>query len=179
MESAASWIGDMLSWLNPGYLTLGLIRPALDLFRSETMAPNLSALMVAVAAALLIGFRRRRIGLVFQAFNLVASLTAADNILLPLFCDGATAAAGTLDGLLKRLDLAARSHHRPDALSGGEQQRVAIARALVNDPAIILADEPTGALADQGRPSNSSGWRASARTCWPRERSRGISRPPI
>ena len=62
MESAASWIGDMLSWLNPGYLTLGLIRPALDLFRSETMAPNLSALMVAVAAALLIGFRRRRIG---------------------------------------------------------------------------------------------------------------------
>ena len=64
MESATSWIGDTLSALNPGYLTLGLIRPALDLFRSETMAPNLSALMVVVAAALLIdfGFRRRRIG---------------------------------------------------------------------------------------------------------------------
>ncbi|MEI6108189.1 MAG: hypothetical protein WCR49_14410, partial [Opitutae bacterium] len=62
MESATSWIGDTLSALNPGYLTLGLIRPALDLFRSETMAPNLSALMVVLAAALLIGFRRRRIG---------------------------------------------------------------------------------------------------------------------
>ena len=62
MESATSWIGDTLSALNPGYLTLGLIRPALDLFRSETMAPNLSALMVTLAAALLIGFRRRRIG---------------------------------------------------------------------------------------------------------------------
>ena len=91
-------------------------------------------------------FRRRRIGLVFQAFNLVASLTAADNILLPLFCDGVTAAEGALDGLLKRLDLAARRHHRPDALSGGEQQRVAIARALVANPALILADEPTGSL---------------------------------
>ncbi len=62
MESAASWIGDTLGWLNPGYLTLGLIRPALDLFRSETMAPNLSALMVAAAVALLVGFRRRRVG---------------------------------------------------------------------------------------------------------------------
>ncbi|MFA5204599.1 MAG: ABC transporter ATP-binding protein [Lentisphaeria bacterium] len=91
-------------------------------------------------------FRRRRIGLVFQAFNLVSSLTAADNILLPLFCDGATAAGGMLDGLLKRLDLAPRSHHRPDALSGGEQQRVAIARALAANPALILADEPTGSL---------------------------------
>ena len=62
MESATSWIGDTLGALNPGYLTLGLIRPALDLFRSETMPPNLSALMVVVAAALLIVFRRRRIG---------------------------------------------------------------------------------------------------------------------
>ena len=62
MESATSWIGDILGALDPGYLTLGLIRPALDLFRSETVAPNLSALMVVVAVALLIDFRRRRVG---------------------------------------------------------------------------------------------------------------------
>ena len=91
-------------------------------------------------------FRRRRIGLVFQAFNLVASLSAADNILLPLFCDGMAGGGEKADALLKRLELTSRRQHRPDALSGGEQQRVAIARALIADPALILADEPTGSL---------------------------------
>jgi putative ABC transport system ATP-binding protein len=91
-------------------------------------------------------FRRRRVGLVFQAFNLIPALTAEENILLPILSDGAPLPNGRLDELLSRLNLESRRQHRPDALSGGEQQRVAIARALVTDPAIILADEPTGSL---------------------------------
>jgi putative ABC transport system ATP-binding protein len=93
-------------------------------------------------------FRRRRIGLVFQAFNLIPTLSAQDNILLPLLADGLGPQSmdGRLDSLLADLGLSQRSRHHPDALSGGEQQRVAIARALVTDPAIILADEPTGSL---------------------------------
>lgn len=92
-------------------------------------------------------FRRRKIGLVFQAFNLIPSLTAEQNILLPLMADGSTAGQKErLDSLLDRLGLTPRRHHRPDALSGGEQQRVAIARALITDPAVVLADEPTGSL---------------------------------
>jgi putative ABC transport system ATP-binding protein len=92
-------------------------------------------------------FRRRRIGLVFQAFNLIPTLTAQDNILLPALADGRGQTADErLDGLLGRLGLANRRRHRPDAMSGGEQQRVAIARAMIGQPSIILADEPTGSL---------------------------------
>jgi putative ABC transport system ATP-binding protein len=91
-------------------------------------------------------FRRRHIGLVFQAFNLIPTLSARDNVLLPLLADGRAVAPTPLDELLVRLHLQDRLHHRPDALSGGEQQRVAIARAIVGDPSIILADEPTGSL---------------------------------
>lgn len=92
-------------------------------------------------------FRRDRIGLIFQSFNLIPSLTAEENILLPMLVAGQAAAARQrLEGLLDRLGLAARRTHRPDALSGGEQQRVAIARALITEPAIVLADEPTGSL---------------------------------
>jgi putative ABC transport system ATP-binding protein len=94
-------------------------------------------------------YRRRKIGLVFQAFNLIPTLTARDNILLPLLAGGDRRASdgdGLLDELLTRLDLSHRQRHRPDALSGGEQQRVAIARAMIADPSIILADEPTGSL---------------------------------
>jgi len=92
-------------------------------------------------------FRRRHIGLVFQAFNLIPTLSARDNVLLPMLADGRDGSVQQrLDELLARLGLAERHGHRPDALSGGEQQRVAIARAIIGDPSIILADEPTGSL---------------------------------
>jgi putative ABC transport system ATP-binding protein len=94
-------------------------------------------------------FRRRHIGLVFQSFNLIPTLTAEENLLLPLMLDGkASAAAGgpAVAELLRVLGIERRRHHRPDAMSGGEQQRVAIGRALVTDPAVVLADEPTGNL---------------------------------
>src|SRR5690348_10966889 len=93
-------------------------------------------------------FRRRNIGLVFQSFNLIPTLTAEENMALPLMLEGRPAAdaAPKIAELAETLGLSSRRHHRPDAMSGGEQQRVAIGRALVTDPAVILADEPTGNL---------------------------------
>ena len=93
-------------------------------------------------------FRRRHIGFVFQDFNLVETLSARENILLPLQLNGLddNEALETLQELLKRLDIEARVDDYPDHLSGGEQQRVAIARALVHQPSLVLADEPTGNL---------------------------------
>lgn len=88
-------------------------------------------------------FRRRRIGLIFQSFNLIPTLTAIDNVTLP---SEDPAAGIRANQLLDQLGLAERKQHKPDALSGGEQQRVAIARALIAEPAIVLADEPTGSL---------------------------------
>jgi putative ABC transport system ATP-binding protein len=84
---------------------------------------------------------------VFQSFNLIPTLTAEENIAVPLLAAGqADLVEQRIEPLLVRLGLAERRRHRPDALSGGEQQRVAIARALITDPAIVLADEPTGSL---------------------------------
>lgn len=93
-------------------------------------------------------FRRRRLGIVFQEYNLLPTLTAQENVALPLLVDGQPLGdyRRRVDELLEKVHLQERAEHRPDALSGGEQQRVAIARALLNDPAIILADEPTGNL---------------------------------
>jgi putative ABC transport system ATP-binding protein len=92
--------------------------------------------------------RRRRVGFVFQAFHLVDELNAIENVELPALLLGvsATAARRRAFALLERLDVADRSRHLPARMSGGEQQRVALARALINDPAIVLADEPTGNL---------------------------------
>lgn len=92
-------------------------------------------------------FRRQYVGLVFQVFNLIPSLTARDNILFPLFAAGQkNIDESELDDLADRLGIRDRLTHRPDSLSGGEQQRVAIARALITNPAVMFADEPTGSL---------------------------------
>lgn len=98
--------------------------------------------------AALTRFRRRRIGVVFQAFNLMPVLDARENTALPLLLDGVARAEALdrADAALAEVDLSARRAHRPDQLSGGEQQRLAVARALITDPALILTDEPTGNL---------------------------------
>ena len=93
-------------------------------------------------------FRRRRLGVVFQAYNLMPRLTALENVMLPLLVDGRPTAEARqrAEDLLKRVHLDHRAKHRPALMSGGEQQRVAVARALMNEPILILADEPTGNL---------------------------------
>jgi putative ABC transport system ATP-binding protein len=90
--------------------------------------------------------RRNRAGFVFQAFNLIPSLTVLDNITLPLRLAGAHTDKARLADVVARVGLQNRTGHRPAQLSGGQQQRVAIARALIADPDVVFADEPTGAL---------------------------------
>jgi putative ABC transport system ATP-binding protein len=90
--------------------------------------------------------RRRHIGFVFQSFNLLPTLTAEENILLPLSIAGRKPGRADVDALIARVGLHDRRDHRPSELSGGQQQRVAIARALVSRPTVLFADEPTGNL---------------------------------
>lgn len=91
-------------------------------------------------------FRRRQVGLIYQFHNLIPTLNVVENITLPVLMDRRTVNQQRLEELLELLDLQDRRDHLPNQLSGGQQQRVAIGRALMNAPAVMLADEPTGAL---------------------------------
>lgn len=91
-------------------------------------------------------FRRRQIGLVYQFYNLIPILTVEENMTLPLLLDGRKPSDEHLSSLINKLGLEKRMKHLPSQLSGGQQQRVSIGRALINNPALMLADEPTGNL---------------------------------
>ena len=123
-------------------LLSGLERPASgDVLLSGTS-------LAALDADGLADLRRERVGIIFQSFHLLPSLTALDNVALPLQMAGQRDAHQRATALLQRVGLGARLHQWPATLSGGEQQRVAIARALVHRPQLLLADEPTGNLDD-------------------------------
>ncbi|MDA0341620.1 MAG: ABC transporter ATP-binding protein [Proteobacteria bacterium] len=140
--------GDTVSIVGPsgaGKSTLMMIVGGLESASSgqvQVAGHDLSALGEDALAE----FRRDNIGIVFQAFRLIPTMTAMENVAIPLELAGESDAFGQARESLERVGLADRVQHYPDQLSGGEQQRVAIARAFVSKPALLLADEPTGNL---------------------------------
>ena len=140
--------GEFLAIIGPsgsGKSPLLHILGGVDVPTSGSVVINQSDISNLDETALAI-FRRRQIGLIYQFYNLIPILTVQENLTLPLLLDGRKPDKKQIDTLVKRLGLDNRLDHLPNQLSGGQQQRVSIGRALVNNPALMLADEPTGNL---------------------------------
>ncbi len=140
--------GEFLAIIGPsgsGKSTLLHILGGVDVPTSGSVVINQTDISNLDETALAI-FRRRQIGLIYQFYNLIPILTVQENLTLPLLLDGRKQDKKQIDTLVKRLGLENRLDHLPNQLSGGQQQRVSIGRALVNNPALMLADEPTGNL---------------------------------
>lgn len=140
--------GGFLAIIGPsgsGKSTLLHILGGVDVPTSGSVVINQTDISNLDETALAI-FRRRQIGLIYQFYNLIPILTVQENLTLPLLLDGRKPDKKQIDTLVKRLGLENRLDHLPNQLSGGQQQRVSIGRALVNNPALMLADEPTGNL---------------------------------
>lgn len=140
--------GEFVAIIGPsgsGKSTLLHILGGVDVPTSGSVVINQTDISNLDETALAI-FRRRQIGLIYQFYNLIPILTVQENLTLPLLLDGRKPDKKQIDTLVKRLGLENRLDHLPNQLSGGQQQRVSIGRALVNNPALMLADEPTGNL---------------------------------
>lgn len=140
--------GEFLAIIGPsgsGKSTLLHILGGVDVPTSGSVVINQTDISNLDETALAI-FRRRQIGLIYQFYNLIPILTVQENLTLPLLLDGRKPDKKQIDTLVKRLGLENRLDHLPNQLSGGQQQRVSIGRALVNNPTLMLSDEPTGNL---------------------------------
>lgn len=140
--------GEFVAIIGPsgsGKSTLLHILGGVDTATSGSVVINNTDISTLDETALAI-FRRRQIGLVYQFYNLIPILTVEENLTLPLLLDGRKPNKRQINSLVERLGLSNRLTHLPNQLSGGQQQRVSIGRALVNNPALMLADEPTGNL---------------------------------
>ena len=140
--------GEFVAIIGPsgsGKSTLLHILGGVDVPTSGSVVINQTDISNLDETALAI-FRRRQIGLIYQFYNLIPILTVQENLTLPLLLDGRKPDKKQIDTLVKRLGLENRLDHLPNQLSGGQLQRVSIGRALVNNPALMLADEPTGNL---------------------------------